>query len=56
MEEMRNGYNILTENRKETGRFGEQGIDGRKLHVKKLDVRVWAAFNWLRIGYSGGLL
>jgi hypothetical protein len=32
-------------------------VDGRKTLkwiLKKQDVRVWAGFSWLRIGYIGG--
>jgi hypothetical protein len=32
------------------------GVNGEIIKLKKLDVRVWTALTWLRMGSSGGLL
>jgi len=41
------------------GQLGCLGVDGKiilKRILKRQNGKVWTGFNWLRIGFSGGLL
>jgi hypothetical protein len=56
MDKMGNVYKILVKNLHGRDHLEDSGMDGRIILIcilKKLGIRVWTGFNWLRIGSRG---